>query len=117
VGKIVKVIIAGGRRFNYRAYLFGYMDAFNSFVKVSEVVSGGASGADAAGEDWASARGIPVKRFPADWEGLGRAAGPARNGEMAEYAGALVAFPGGKGTENMIGQARSSDLDVYVVQP
>jgi hypothetical protein len=36
---------------------------------------------------------------------------------MAEYAGALVAFPGGKGTENMIGQARSSDLDVYVVQP
>ena len=59
------------------------------------------TGAGAAGEEWAGRHGLPVRRFPADWARHGKKAGPIRNRIMAEYAGAVVPFPGGRGTENM----------------
>lgn len=65
---------------------------------ITEVVSGGAAGADRLGEAWASRNGIPVKRFPADWARYGKGAGPVRNREMARYAEALVAFWDGRST-------------------
>jgi hypothetical protein len=51
-----------------------------------EIVSGHGGDVDLAGEDWAARHGVPVKLFPADWDKLGRAAGPIRNRQMAEYA-------------------------------
>lgn len=70
---------------------------------VTEVVSGCARGVDRAGEIWAADHMIPVKHFPADWNRHGKAAGPIRNGEMAEYAdGALLLWDGvSRGTTNM----------------
>lgn len=53
---------------------------------VSEVVSGCARGVDLCGERWANEHNIPVKRFPADWQKFGKAAGPIRNRQMAQYA-------------------------------
>lgn len=60
--------------------------------------------ADTLGVAWASANGIPVKHYPADWDAYGRSAGIIRNKQMAEYADFLVAFLDGKshGTKNMI---------------
>lgn len=71
---------------------------------ISEVVSGAARGADSLGELFAKENNIPVKQFPADWNAHGRAAGPIRNRQMAEYADVLIAFWDGKspGTKNMI---------------
>jgi hypothetical protein len=53
-----------------------------------------------------------VKEFPANWVEHGRAAGPIRNGQMADYADALIAVWDGKskGTGNMINQARENRL-------
>lgn len=83
---------------------------------VTEVVSGGARGADAFGEEWARDRRVPVRVFPADWNRHGRAAGPIRNREMAEYADALVAVWDGesRGTKNMIEEATKRGLKVHV---
>ena len=55
-------------------------------------MSGGAKGADDAGEDWAIANEIPVKLFPADWNAHGKAAGKLRNRAMADYADAALVF-------------------------
>lgn len=76
-------------------------DLFQNYP--TEVVSGGARGIDKLGELWAKHRGIPVKRFPADWDKHGKAAGAIRNREMAEYAdGALVLWDGeSRGSKNM----------------
>jgi hypothetical protein len=83
---------------------------------VTEVVSGGAQGIDLLGEEWAHARGIPVRRFPADWESLGRGAGHARNAEMAAYGDALVLVWDGMspGSRSMLAQATARNLAVYV---
>lgn len=75
---------------------------------VAEIVSGTARGVDQLGEEWADEHGIPVERFPADWDTHGRAAGPIRNEEMAKYADALVAIhvDESRGTADMIDTAR-----------
>lgn len=64
------------------------------FVKqdVTEVVSGGARGADDAGEGWAAVNGVLVKRFPADWDQYGKGAGHRRNEKMARYADMAIVF-------------------------
>lgn len=84
---------------------------------ITEVVSGGARGVDRMGEEWAESRGLPVKRFPAQWDKHGRAAGPIRNAEMARYAEALLALWDGqsRGTKNMIENAQKMGLKVHVV--
>lgn len=75
---------------------------------VAEIVSGTARGVDQLGEKWAAEHGIPVEHFPANWDIHGRAAGPIRNEEMAEYADALVAIHvnESRGTADMIDTGR-----------
>ena len=78
-------------------------------IVCSEVVSGNARGIDRCGEAWAASCGLPVKPFPVtrnEWRRIGPSAGPLRNGRMADYGIALVAFWDGKstGTVDMINQ-------------
>ena len=83
---------------------------------IEEVVSGGAGGADSAGENWAKLWKIPVKRFPADWKKWGKIAGIMRNCEMARYANACVVFWDGRspGSKDMIHQAMRNSLKLFV---
>lgn len=80
------------------------------------VISGTARGADALGELWAAQNGIPIERFPADWNTHGRSAGYRRNAEMASNADALIALWDGtsKGTKGMIDLAKKRGLKVFV---
>lgn len=110
----MKVIIAGTRDFNdYHAVK---STVSRTCWELTEVVSGGASGADALGEEYAMHNGIALKIFKADWDKHGKAAGPIRNREMAQYADGLIAFWDGlsKGTMNMIQEARNAGLKVYI---
>ena len=52
----------------------------------------------------------------AEWIKYGRAAGPRRNKQMAEYADALLAYWDGKsrGTKNMIELAKDKGLKIGV---
>jgi len=84
--------------------------------KITEVVSGCARGVDTIGEQLAERKGVPVKRFPANWDRDGKSAGYLRNAEMAEYAEALVAVWDGqsRGTKHMIDLAKRKGLMVYI---
>lgn len=110
----MRTIIAGGRHYQ----LTGLDKNTLSALPISEVVCGGATGADEGGKQWAEENGIPVKMFPADWKKHGKAAGPIRNREMAEYAESLVAFWDGKsrGTGSMISIAEDLGLHVVVIR-
>lgn len=102
----MKVIIAGGRAYKFTPSDLHFLDGFHKAVTIEEVVSGGAGGADREGERWAINRGIPIKLFMADWENEGKAAGPIRNQKMVDYADVLIAFPGGRGTSDIINRAQ-----------
>lgn len=109
----IKMIIAGGRNVHLSDRQFGFLDGVREGllaqgIEISEVISGGASGVDCDGESWASRHGIPVRIFRPDWNLRGRAAGPIRNAEMANYAGRdgiCILFPGGDGTASMYREA------------
>ena len=96
----MKLIIAGGRDFNDKMLAWKEFNGFSAEIAIeqsilnpiTEVVSGGAKGADKVGEFIAGFYNIPVKKFIPDWDGLGRRAGFVRNAEMGDYADALLAF-------------------------
>ena len=109
----MKLIIAGGRDYYVNDADHLKLDEILVKENVTEVVSGGASGADYGGELWAAKRGIPIKKFPANWYKHGKAAGFMRNTEMAAYADAVVLFPGGRGTEHMGQEATRTGLKIF----
>lgn len=89
-------------------------------VKMMEIVSGGALGADTLGEIFAEDYGIKLTRFLPDWTRFGSGAGFIRNTKMSKYAqeddGVLIAFWDGKskGTAHMIETAVNDGLIVRV---
>ncbi len=112
----MRVIIAGSRSITDPKHIAEAVR--QSEFPITEVVSGGARGVDRLGEAWARKHGIPVTVFPADWERHGRAAGPLRNTQMAEYGEALIAVWDGKsrGTLDMIRKAKKYGLKVFVLK-
>jgi len=136
----LRIIIAGGRDFNdYELLRKSVLNILaklsskqvNGVTKVTlpkksvEIVSGAAKGADTLGEQFANEFGLAIKRFPANWNKHGNAAGPIRNKQMAEYAvckdnpgtGMLIAFWDGRsrGTKSMIELAERYGLIVHVI--
>lgn len=112
----MKVIIAGSRTIRKPEIVVAAIEASGFAPQITQVVSGGAGGPDTYGEQWAHARGLPIKRFLAEWHRYGKRAGPLRNREMAAYSEALIAVHDGKsrGTANMIEEATKRGLKVFV---
>lgn len=112
----MKILIAGGRDFVGDFDHMEWLDMLHAEHVFSGAVSGGAKGADAYGEKWAQLRNLPTRLFLANWSKHGKAAGPIRNRQMAEYVakhGGIVALlPGGKGTANMKATAEKAGLRV-----
>lgn len=117
---LFRVIIAGTREFRDYGTL---RDTCNRLLAEKQrthdivVVSGTARGADSLGERYARERGYQLRRFPADWERYGKAAGYRRNSQMADNADALIAFWDGqsRGTKNMIEMAKKKKLEIRIV--
>jgi len=109
----MKTIIAGSRGITRLQVLEDVMAEVD--WEITEVVSGGARGADRLGEQWARKNGIPIKQFIPDWS-TGRSAGHVRNRKMGDYADALVALWDGesRGTKGMIEYAIKKDLKILV---
>lgn len=116
---MTRVVIAGYRDFNDYEKLKKEINkiCLPNRVEITEVVSGGARGADTLGERYAQENKLPIKRFLADWNKFGLAAGPMRNKQMAEYGDVLIAFlaRGSKGTKNMIEQMKKIGKRYYIV--
>lgn len=108
--------VCGGRDYQDREKVFSTLDRVHAKRPVTLLVHGAARGADSLGAEWAMARGIETKPFPADWNTHGRRAGPVRNAEMVAHGlDGLVAFPGGTGTADMVRQCRAAGVAVMEV--
>lgn len=110
----MRTIIAGGRDVTSHGHLVRALQ--NCGWRPTVVLSGAARGADTLGEEWAIMCGVPLEKYPADWDMFGKRAGYMRNSEMAEKAEALIALWDGKsrGTAHMIEIAKRHGLRVHV---
>ncbi len=114
----MKVVIAGPRDLNFlKAFVIADAVRTSGF-EVTELVHGGASGVDRAGELWAKDASVPTRAFYPYWKTHGRAAGPIRNREMAAYADALIVVKqkgvDTPGTSSMIREAEKAGLPVHI---
>lgn len=109
-----RVLVCGGRDYDDRESLFKVLDAAHYANPIECVIHGAANGADALAESWAEARGIPQNAFPADWRQSGKASGPIRNQRMLDEGvpHMVIAFPGGRGTADMVRRAEKAGVPV-----
>lgn len=116
-----RILVCGGRDFNDRAVMASALSPYrtNRPTEASELILivGGAPGADTLAEEWADVFGIRKRVFLADWKAHGRAAGPIRNQRMLNEGrpDLVLAFPGGRGTADMVRRARSAGVQVVEV--
>lgn len=115
----MRVVVFGGRDFTKRSLAFRALDRINDQYGITVVIDGMAKGADTLAHEWAKARGVDNIRYPADWAKYGRSAGPIRNKAMIEEGKPEmgVAFPGGRGTDNMKMQMKKAGIKILNVVP
>ena len=111
---LVRVIVCGGRDFADRAAVYRALDHLHSLRSVVELIQGGAPGADRLAAEWAAERLVKATEVRADWNRYGPSAGPKRNRKMLELKpDGVVAFPGGRGTMDMISAATEAGVPVW----
>lgn len=110
---LFRVLVCGGRDFAGEALLCRVLDNAAAGRRVV-LVHGMAQGADMLADAWARRRGHSILGFRADWDKHGRAAGPIRNQRMIDKGmpELVVAFPGGRGTADMVRRAREANIEV-----
>ncbi len=86
----------------------------------SAIIEGEAKGADTLARLCGEELGIEVLRFPADWKGLGKAAGPIRNSQMLKVGlpDIIIGFhnniESSKGTRDMLSRAYASGKPTFL---
>lgn len=100
------VIVTGGRSYDDYEAVRQALDE----ERPDLVIQGGATGADGLAIQWAGMHVVQTETHWADWDGLGRRAGPVRNAQMADrgvelqgqgWEVVVLRFPGGAGTRSM----------------
>jgi len=116
---MIRVLVCGGRKYSDIGAVHRSLDAVHRRTPIDAVIDGGALGADAIARAWAWDEEIETVTFVADWEKDGRAAGPIRNRRMLDEGkpDLVLAFPGGRGTANMMALARKAGVEVRQIQP
>lgn len=109
----MKVAVIGSRSFN------DYDKVTNTLsgITISEIISGGAIGADKLGERYANENNIPTKIFLPDWEKYGKSAGFKRNSDIVNEAELIVVFwdMQSKGSKDSILKAEKLNKKVLII--
>jgi len=104
--------VVGSRTFDDYSVLKEYIFSKVNIEDIDCVISGGAKGADALGERFASEHAIPFVEFSADWQRYGKSAGYRRNVTIVQNVDRIFAFWNGKskGTKHTIDIAKTNNV-------
>lgn len=113
----MRILICGGRNYNGDVpwnHVMSVLARIHRDSPISAIIQGGASGADLLARCWAEMYGVKCITVPALWDEHGKAAGPIRNKRMlVDFKPDLVvAFPGGRGTADMVRQAQEAGVKI-----
>ena len=126
----MKALICGGRDYaeltntkkpiSTRRYEIQSVQSILAYLKhslnITSIINGGAKGVDSCAHTWAIKNSLSTVKFPADWKQYGKAAGHIRNSQMLlQNPDMVVAFPGGKGTLDMVTKAKKNNTLVLSI--
>ena len=128
-----RVLVCGGRKYGDTEVIFSTLDHYHRIDPIGLIINGRGGKADGLSTEWAKARGIPFKEYPADWKDLSHPgavirtlkdgskydamAGPRRNQRMLDESkpDMAVAFQGGDGTKDMVDRCLKANVLVCEV--
>lgn len=106
-----RIGVTGGRDFNDGELLDATLSRY--CAEGDLLIHGNAVGADRDAALWFFDKGWPTEPHNADWGRYGKGAGPKRNQEMVDSGlDLLIAFPGGKGTADMVRRAEKAGVNI-----
>jgi len=118
----MRVLICGGRDFTDKKLFHKTMieiDPSTDEQKLGDpelvVIHGGAKGADLLADEWAVVNWKSIERYLPDYKRYGPKAAPViRNQEMIDGGkpDLVIAFPGGRGTADMVRRAKKANIPV-----
>ena len=111
----MRVLVCGGRDFLDTLALYAELDRIHGNTPITCIIEGGAKGADYLAARWSARNGLKHHaRYEADGTIHGKKAGPLRNQRMIDEGkpDLVIAFPGGKGTADMIRRATKAGIQV-----
>jgi hypothetical protein len=118
----MRVLVCGGRNYYDRGRVYQVLGSLRQQHGNLTIIQGGAQGADEIARDWwqshwGQGREGQLMNYPAQWDQFGPAAGPIRNQAMLVDAkpDLVVAFPGGRGTLDMVTRARAAGVKVMEI--
>jgi hypothetical protein len=112
----MKLIIAGSRTVTDYRLLCQVLAPDKE--RITQVITGGARGADQLGYRWAWKHAVKHQLFRAEWARFGKSAGVRRNYQMAQAGDILVALWDGQsaGTRHMMQCMQQLGKPVVVVR-
>lgn len=113
----IRICVCGGRDYEDINKVWQTLDLFYKINENIIIIAGGAKGADSYASSWAIARFVELEEYPANWDRDKKAAGPIRNRLMlSKGIDILLAFPGGRGTADMIKICQTAGVKVKIVK-
>ena len=123
----MKVLVCGGRDYlDYKKvesvldsqYRAAPLNKENPYYHDLIIIQGGATGADFLAKAWSYCKPVPCEEYKAEWKLYGNSAGYRRNTQMLVEGkpDLVIAFPGGRGTANMVKLAKEAGVEVHVVE-
>lgn len=109
----MNLAVVGSRLFDDYEYMKGIL----KFHPCTQIVSGGAKGADTLAKKYATEHGIPIIEILPNWNVHGKSAGYLRNNAIVEKADEVVAFVvegHSKGTQHTINIAEKTGKPVHI---
>lgn len=104
---MTKAAIIGSRGFTDYEAVKNFLEGRN----LTQIISGGARGADFLAKKYALENKIDYLEFPAQWDKFGKSAGYKRNIDIIDACEVCIAFWDGKskGTEHSLNLAREKN--------
>jgi len=114
---IVKLAVVGSRNFTDYEFLKKILNSYSE--KITQIISGGAQGADNLAKQYAIKNGIAIKEFIPNWDVYGKSAGYIRNEKFIKAADELIAFGDkiSRETKHSIDLAEKYGKPVYTYWP
>lgn len=114
----MKLAICGSRHLKQNFdlnYLESIINKLN--ISVTEIVSGGAKGADKVAELYAAKQSLKLKIFHAQWQTFGISAGTVRNKQVVDYANYVAVLWDGKskGTRHVIEYSGETGKPIEII--
>jgi hypothetical protein len=113
----MRVLVCGGRAYGDAAKVFGMLDELHWRRPITQIIQGGAAGADAIARAWAETAGVKVRTYTGVRTESGKSSWSKGNQRMLDEGKPqlVVAFPGVRRTADMVRRAKRAEVTVLEV--